>query len=168
MNLSNYKFHPVKITGFLFLALCMFSFSGCFSESEITETEVLDVIDKMDVAAKNKDSDGIVANISEKVQIKATAVTLDGKTQTDAYTRDQYRNLVKRVFDAATNYQHNRRNTKVKISPDGTSAIVTSELSESVTINGQIISSVETSVSTFVKENGKLVIRYIDITGKQV
>ncbi len=168
MNLTDRKFYFVKHRIFFLITLCLFGFIGCSGEKKLTEQDVLDVMNKMDTAAENKDSDALIANLSEKVQINAT-VTIIGKTpQSSTYTRDQYQNLLKGVFSAATNYLHERKNIQVKISSDGKTAIVTSELAESVTMDGQIIKSIETSVASFVKENGKLVVRFIDINAKQV
>jgi len=165
MNKSNYKLYPAKISVFLFLAACLFSFSGCFGESEITETEVLEVINKIDTAAQNKDADAIVANMAERAQLKATVTAL-GQTQTLSYNRDQYRDVVKKAFAVAGSYSHNRQNMQVKIAPDGKTAMVISEETESMTLNGQEIRTTQNSVSSFVRENGKLVILFNETNGK--
>ena len=166
INLSDYRFCPARSCIFLLLGICLFSFNGCSSEKKITEPEVLDVLNKIEVAAKNKDADAIVANMSEKVQIKAT-ITASGQTQTFTFNREQYRDFIKKSFAAGSNYTYSRQNTQVKISPDGKMAIVTDEVTESMTVSGQVIRSVGTEVATLGRENGKLVIQYLEANGKQ-
>ena len=168
MNLSKYKFCPVRSCIFLLLAICLFGFTGCSSEqNKITEPEVLDLMNKIEAAAKNKDVDAVVANISEKAQIKLT-MTASGQTQTFTLNRDQYRDFSKKALAAASNYTYSRQNTQVQISPDGKTAVVTDEVTESATVNGQVSRSVATETATVGRENGKLVIQYLEANGKQV
>ena len=82
----------------MLLAICLFSLDGCSSEKKITESEALDVFNKIDIATKNKDVDAIVAFISEKAEIKAI-VTAAGQTQTLTFNRDQYRDFIKKAFE---------------------------------------------------------------------
>ena len=165
-NLSNYKFYLGRSCIFLLLAICLFSFDGCSSEKKITEREVLDLLNKVDVAAKNKDVDTVIANMSEKAQIKLT-VTASGQTQTFTFNRDQYRDYIKKTFAVGGNYTYSRQNTQVQISPDGKSAVVADEVTESIVVNGQVIHSEVTETATLGRENGKLVVQYIEGNGKQ-
>jgi uncharacterized protein YcfL len=167
MNLSNYKLYHCKTYVFLLIALCLFSFTGCSEDKKITEQEVQEVLNNIDVAAKNKDADAVLAYMSEKLQLKSTVV-VSGKSQTSTLNRDQYRDMMKKMFAIASNYTYNRQNTQVKISPDGKSVIVSSEVTESITVNGQVIRTVANEVASLVKENGKLVTLYVEASGKQV
>ena len=167
MKLSDFKWHSTEALIFLFLAGCLFSSTSCSSDKSITESEVNDVLNKIEVAAKNKDADSIVANMSEKVQIKAI-VTASGQTQTLTFNRNQYRDFIKKSFAVGSNYTYSRQKTQVKISPDGRSAIATDEVSESLTVNGQTIRSIGTEVASLTKENGKIVILYLEANGRQM
>lgn len=167
MNLPDRNLHRTKNCIFLLLAVCIFSFSGCSSDKKITESEVKDVLNKIELAAKNKDVDSIVANMSAKVTIKAT-ITASGQTQTLMFNREQYRDFLKQAFAVGSDYTYSRQKTQVKVAPDGKSATVTDEVSESITVNGQVIRSVGTEAASFIRENGKLVISYLEADGRQV
>ena len=167
MRRSNYRFDQASSSVCFLLAVCLLSFIGCATkEKNITEAEVLDLMNKIEVAAKNQDIDAVIAAMSEKVQVRAT-VTASGKTQTVTFDRDQYRDVVRKSFTVGTNYTYSRQKTEVKISADGKSAIVTDEVSESITVNGQVVRTVGAEVATVGRENGKLVIQYLEATGKQ-
>lgn len=166
MNFPNSKFYPARTGIVLVFAFCLFSFSGCSSEKKITEPEVLEVISMIEAATKNKDADSIVANLSEKVQIKVI-VTADGQTQHFTFDRSQYGEYLKKAFAVVSDYTYSRQTTHVKISADGKSAIASDEIMESMTLNGKLIRSVSTEVATFVRENGKIVILLLEATGKQ-
>ena len=141
---------------------------GCSSgESKITEAEIRDAISKMEAATVSKDVESIVAGLSERVQMKATVTAL-GQTQTLNFNRDQYRDFLKKTYAAASDYTFSRENLKIKISADGRSAVVTSEVSESLKMNGLTVRSVATEVASFTRENGKVVILYFDVNGRQV
>lgn len=166
MKISDDKFYSAKISVFLLLVVGLFAFNGC-SGAKITEPEVQDFLKKIEVAVASKDADAIVAGMSEKVQIKAT-VTAGGQTQNLTFTREQYRDFLKKSFVLIGDYKYARQNTQVKVSSDGKSAVVTEEISETTTLNGQTIRSLSTQVASLVIENGKIVTRYIEIVGKQV
>ena len=145
---------------------CSHSLTGGAAEKAISEPEVLDLLNKIEAAAKKKDANGVVGNISEKAQIRAT-VTASGQTQTLTLSRGQYRIMVQQSFETGSNYVYNRQNTQVKISPDGKTAIATDEVTESLTVNGRVVSSVASEVATIGRENGNLVIQYLEVVGKQ-
>ena len=157
----------VKSRFFLAFALFVIIFNGCSSDKKIAEPEVTELLNKIEAAAKNKDADSIVANMSEKVQVKAV-VTAAGQTQNLSFNRDQYRDFAKKTFAVGSNYEYHRQNTQVKISADGKSATVTDETTESVTVNGQVYRSEGTEVAALVRENGKLVILYLEANGRQL
>jgi hypothetical protein len=167
MKIFEYKFDLAKSGVFVLFALCLLGFNSCSGGTKITESEVLDLLNKIELAAKNKDAEAVVANMSEKAEIKAT-VTTAGQTQTLKYNRDQYREFLKNSFVQLNNYTYSRQNTRVKIAPDGRTAIVTEEISESMTFNGQTIRTLSSEVASLAIEDGKIVTRYIEIIGKQV
>jgi len=171
--MRNYKSSPAASLTLLLLAICAFTFTGCSqsltgaaTEKAISEPEVLDLLNKIEAAAKKKDANAVISNISENGQIRAT-VTASGQTQTLTLSRGQYRSMVQQSFEIGSNYVYNRQNTQVKISADGKTAIATDEVTESMTVNGRAISTVASEVATIGRENGNLVIQYLEVVGKQ-
>ncbi len=162
------NFHKLLNVGkLLFLTFFVIILTGCFGESKITEAEIQAIIAQSDSAAQKKDVEGICANLSEKIQIKL-AVEAAGQRQNFTLTREQYQDLLKKAFAVTSNYNYTRKNTNVKISNDGKSASVMDETTESATVNGQVIKTVSAEASIWKRENGKLVIIYLDVAGKQL
>lgn len=140
------------------IALCFLS-SACSSKQTgaITEQQVSAFLDEMDKAARNKDVDAIVANLSEDAQFKLTIEGF-GPTQTLTFNRDQYRDYSKQGFSVVSNYEYRRGETVIKVEPDGQSAFVADETFETTTIGGQTLRTVARGTSILKLENGKLVI----------
>ena len=166
MNSSDYKFYPARSNILLLLVICLFCFDGCSRERKITESEVLELMNKVEAAAKIHDPVAITDNMSEKVEIKVTN-SAPGNTQTSRFNRDQYRNVLLQTYAGGSNYTYSRQRTLVEISPDGKTAIVMAEVLESIMVNGRLIRSISAEVSTLGRENGKLVIQYVESNGMQ-
>ncbi|MDT4897409.1 MAG: hypothetical protein QOH25_2486 [Acidobacteriota bacterium] len=140
------------------VALCFLS-SACSSKPKgfITKQQVAAFLDEMDKAARNKDVDTLVANMSEDVQFKVTVEGF-GPTQTLTFNRDQYRDYSKQGFGVIEDYDYRRGETVIKVEPDGQSAYVADETFETTTIGGQVTRTVARGTSILKLEEGKLVI----------
>ena len=140
------------------VALCFLS-SACSSKQKgfITKQQVAAFLEEMDEAARKKDVDALVANLSEDAQFKVTVEGF-GPTQTLTFNRDQYRDFSKQGFGAVSDYDYRRGETVIKVEPDGQSAYVADETFETTTVGGQVIRTVARGTSILKLENGKLVI----------
>jgi ketosteroid isomerase-like protein len=140
------------------VALC-FVASACSSKQKgfITKQQVAAFLDEMDEAARNKDVDALVANLSEDVQFKVTVEGF-GPTQTLTFNRDQYRDYSRQALSVVSDYDYRRGETVIKVEPDGQTAFVADETFETTTMGGQVLRTVARGTSILKLENGKLVI----------
>lgn len=152
---------PISFRSYLsyaLVALCFLS-SACSSKQTgtITEQRVRAFLEEMDRAAKNKDVNAIVANLSEDAKFTLTIEGF-GPTQTLSFNRDEYRDYSEQGFSAVSDYDYRRGDTVIRVEPDGQSAFVADETFETTTIGGQTIHSVARGTYILKLENGKLVI----------
>ena len=148
----------LAVLAFALIALCFLA-SACSSKQKgfITKQQVAAFLDEMDKAARNKDVDTLVANLSEDVQFKVTVEGF-GPTQTLNLNHDQYRDYSKQGFGVIGDYDYRRGETVIKVEPDGQTAYVADETFETTSIGGQVTRTVARGTSILKLENGKLVI----------
>ena len=141
------------------IALCLLS-SACAKKQKqgfITEQQVNAFMEEMEKAANRNDVDAILAMMSEDVRLSVTVEGF-GQTQNLTFDREQYRAHIKQSLGMTNFYDYKRGYTAIQIEPDGQSAFVTAEITETAKIGDQTIGTVSTENSTLELENGKLVI----------
>lgn len=141
------------------MALCFLS-SACAKKQKqgfITEQQVNAFMEEMEKAAKSNDVEAILAMMSEDVRFSVTVEGF-GEMQNLTFDREQYRAHIKQSFGMANFYDYKRGYTAVKVEPDGQSAFVTAEITETAKIGDQTIGTISTENSTLELEDGKLVI----------
>ena len=140
------------------IALCFLS-SACTKKQQgvITEQQVNALMEEMDRAANNNDVEAIMALLSEDVRLSVTVEGF-GQSQNLTFDREQYRAHLKQSLGMTNFYDYKRGYTVVKVEPDGQSAFVNAEITETAKIGDQTIGTVSIENSTLELEDGKLVI----------
>ena len=155
---------------FSILFLCLLSvFAGTSNTSfaqapaSITEDKVMAIMNSVDRATRKGNIAGIVAPLASNVKIKMTVSTAKSdKEQVINLTKDQYTFFTKRAFRRRIAYQLERKNTRVKIYEGSQTAMVTSDLYESLTIPQGTLRAVSSEVAIFNLRDGRIWITSID------
>ncbi len=132
---------------------------------EITEKQVSDMLDEMEVAAKKRDFNRLCSFMSEKVKIKHTLEGA-GQSATKTFTREEYRKEANNMMKVVDGYEYACTNRKIMISRDGLSAYAVEEIHETVSIAGNSITAVSIGSTTFGLEDGKLVVTAVEAKGQ--
>lgn len=140
------------------IALCFLS-GACAKKQKavITEQQVTTLMEEMDRAANNNDVEAIMALMSEDVRLSVTVEGF-GQTQNFTFDREQYKKHIEQTLGMTNVYDYKRGYTVIKVEPDGQSAFVTAEITETAKIGDQTIGTISTENSTLELEDGKLVI----------
>lgn len=104
----------------------------------IDENIIKQMITEIDKAIAAKDATGIAKSISPNVQIVLN-VSTQGKKQVMSMTKDQYLKVLQDGWSMSQNYKYSRANMKIKLE-NPNRAVVTADVFESMTVNGQKIS----------------------------
>jgi Cft2 family RNA processing exonuclease len=118
------------------------------AQTRITEGKILEILNSMDKAAKNKNIAGVVADMAKDIQIKLI-VEASGKAQEINLDLDKYIFYTRRGFRRRTTYVAERQNMHVTISGDGKTAMLTDDLYETVTMAEGTIQSVTAEIAIF-------------------
>lgn len=131
------------------------------AQNSITENKILAILESTDKAAKNKNVDGIVAHMAKDIQIK---LILDGPANDQEINLDleKYIFHTRRGFRKRIAYEYDRQNTRVTISKDGKTAMVTADLYETLTIAEGTIQSVTAEIAIFKLRDGKILITSLE------
>ena len=140
-----------KITilfGFIlaFNAMAVSAFAG-----DVSEEMVQEVIDKMHIAAENKDTSMVSDLFSDDVSIVMN-INAQGETQVLTLGKSDYLEMVQMGWDMAEHYEYSTSNVKIKI--NGNTAEVKSDVKESLTIQGQSMDSNSKEVTTIEFNDG--------------
>jgi hypothetical protein len=132
------------------------------SPGQITESQILAVLNSIDRASKKGNIAGIIAPLARDVKIKMT-VSAPGSSQEQVLnlTKDQYALHTRQGIRRRLAYQYLRKNTRIKIYDDQT-ASVTSDVYESLTIRQGTLRAVSSEVAILSVRNGKIVITSLE------
>ena len=129
------------------------------SQNVITESDVMALINSVDKAARKGNIAGMVAPLASDVKLKLTvSMPRSDKEQTVTFNKEQYTYHTKRGLRRRLAYTLERKNTRVKIYVDNKTAMVTSDLYESMTIAQGTLRAVSSETSIVTLRNGKLVV----------
>ena len=151
--IGNYRVAAIALMIGLLLPL-----AGCSdSEVDFSQFAIEKLLEKIDTAAEERDVDGLLEYLSEDVVITMT-VQMAGRESTDSFTRQKYAVIARQALRAVRDYDYDRINTSIVMNGDGRSAVVESEIVESMTINGRRIDSITHETSQIeVRDNGILI-----------
>jgi hypothetical protein len=133
------------------------------SQDAITKSKVLAILNSVDRASRKGNIAGIVAPLAKDVKIKmAISTPASDKEQVLNLNKAQYTDLTRRGMRRRLAYQLERKNTQVRISNDGNTATVTSDLYESLTVQQGTLRAVSSEVAILNLREGKLVVTSLE------
>ena len=151
---------PRLISSLVCCLLLVFSGSS-FAQSQdvITESDVMALINSLDKAARKKNLAGMIAPLASDVKIKL-AVSAPGsdKEQVVNLNKEQFTSFARRILRQRFTYTLDRKNTRVKLYDDNKTAMVTSDLYETVTVAQGKLRAVSSETSIVTLRDGKLVV----------
>ena len=153
------------LSSMLFCCLLFVLSGNVFAQSKdsITESDVMAFIDSIDKASRKGNVAAIVAPLANDVKIKASISTPGSdKEQTLTLTKEQYTYHTRRGLRRRLAYTLERKNTRLKMYDDNKTAMVTSDLYETLTIAQGKLRSVSSETLIVTLRNGKLVVTSID------
>lgn len=124
--------------------------SSCSNQQElqINEADIVDVCDSIKQSFDLRDFDSMLLHFSEEVLINVDIPTPQGVKNIEL-NKESYRLLLEEIVKMADSYSYEISDMDVTINEDGTSAIVTSTLSETLIMSGQTINSTTYEKTTF-------------------
>ena len=129
------------ISTVLIIALYL-NVAGCTDTSRtyshITEQDILEIMDNVEVSLLNKDIDEVTKYMSPSVEINISRDTPVGP-RTERWTRDKYKAETETALSMVSNYEYRRENEVVKISDDMKSAVVETDIIEVMELFGNRI-----------------------------
>ena len=133
------------------------------SVAAITEDKVLDIINSMDRASRKGTIAGMIGPLARDVKIKMTVTAPNSaQEQVLTLTKDQYAMLTRRVMRRRIAYQVARKNTRVKVYEGGDTAMVTSDLYETLTMPEGTLHAVSSEVTVLSIRSGKILITSLE------
>lgn len=133
--------------------------------TEITESQVLAMLSSADRAIKRGSVAGAMAAFAKDIKIKVTITNPAGDQQRVLTpTKEQYAMYTRTGLRLRVSHTIQRKNTQVKIYEGGTTALVTSQVYETVNVKQLGPVRAVTNETTIVYlRNGKLQITSLDI-----
>jgi len=132
-----------------------------FTVSKITADQVRQVIKAADLAAENRDADGIGIYLSKSF-FKYIDVPTVNPPVTARIDRDQYLEMIKQGWKTVEDYRYQRKDVVINVTLDGASAESNSTIVETVSMNGQDMVSKVREYARYRMEYGKPVITRIE------
>lgn len=144
------------IKSFLFIFTIFFS---VFTNAEnLTESDVQNLLDRIDTAVINLDADAVANTLSENVNITIN-ITAMGQTQVMNPSKQEYISMLDQGWAMYENYKYSKSNVVINIT--GNTAIASATVHESMTVQGQEISGVTQEEATIEVVDGNLLITKI-------
>ena len=133
------------------------------SQDVVTESDVLALINSVDKAIRKGDVAGMVAPLANDAKLKLTVSTPKGnKEQVVQLNKEQFTYHTKRGLRHRRGYTLERKNTRVKIYGDNKTAMVTSDLYETLTLPQGTLRAVSSETAILTLRNGKLQVISVD------
>lgn len=169
------KEHSLTICAAFLLILVCIACLGCKKPSseytEITENDVLAIMNEVEKATLTKDIDGVIRHLAPFVVINVTLPPNDSTflPQQSQLSRDQYAAELKTVFAHLTYHEYRRENDTITISDDKRSARTETDVVEVITMYGKQIRTTTHEIAVLEIIDGKILVTGIDavITKKE-
>ena len=133
--------------------LQLFFLSTTAFSAEVTESTVKKLLSEMDVAITNLDSETLAKTLSDDIQI-TIHINIQGNEQVMKPSKQEYISMLKQGWAAVENYSYKRSDLVIDIK-DG-KAVVSANVKETMTVQGQSLSGESKEVATVESVNGKL------------
>jgi len=135
--------------------------SDVFAISNITADQVRQVIAAVDLAAENRDANGIGIYLG-KAFFKYIDVPAANSPVTARVDRQQYLEMIQQGWKTIKDYSYQRKDIVIHVAPDGTSAESNSTVIEIVSMDGKDMVSKVREYARYTIERGKPVIVRIE------
>ncbi len=145
--------HPVKSWSLL-LSFIIMAFTAA-SAADLSEQAVKQVIASFDAANAAKNGQQIVSLMVDDVEL-TLHIDAQGQQQVIELTKPEYAALLQQSWDMAANYQYSRSNLAIQM--QGNKALVTADIKESMTVQGQNISALTKTETVVESVDGKAMI----------
>jgi hypothetical protein len=147
----------------LLLALPVMSGTVYSQSDAITESKVLAIVGSLDQAARKGSIAGLVGPLAKDIKIKMTVLSPPGAAdQVFNFSKEQYAFNTRRTLRQRLGYQLERKNTIVKISNEGKTAKVTSDVYETLTLQKGTLRGVSSEVAILSLRDGKIVVTSLE------
>jgi hypothetical protein len=156
---------PRLFSSLLFFSLLLVLSGNSFAQSQdvITESDVLALINSVDKATRKGNVAGMVAPLANDIKMKVTVTTPGSdKEQVLTYNKEQWTYDVRRGLRLRRAYTLERKNTRVKLYDDNKTAMVTSNLYETLRIAQGTLRAVSSETAIVTLRNGKLVVTSVE------
>jgi hypothetical protein len=128
---------------------------------KLTKAQIQEVIDAADAASVQQDSAAIGAVLGSNFY-KYIEVPSDGMPVTARINKQQYLDLIEQGWEKTSNYQYQRQDLVINLSPDGDTAESFATIIENFEIDGQKMVSKVREYARYELEDGRPVIVNID------
>jgi hypothetical protein len=150
-----------KIINTCLAGLLVFASTTSFA-ADLTRASVDALIAKVDTSANKLDAEGIAKTMSDNVEIVMN-ISAQGQNQVVKPSKQEYIDLLKQGWAATQNYKYTRTNMKVAL--NGNKAVVTADIKESMTIQGQTIAGTTKEETTIeLVNNAPLITKIVGHT----
>jgi hypothetical protein len=157
-----------KVLGFFISFLVIISVSmGMFackgsSKTYITEDDIWNIMDEVEVATLNKDIEGAMKYLAPSAVIHVYLITPYGP-QKVPMTREEYQRETLKGWAMATDYEYRLENEEIiKISDDGQTAVVEADVIESYVLNGRTVNTSAHERITLQVVDGEILVTRIN------
>jgi hypothetical protein len=133
------------------LLVCALLISSLSYAEGLTEKSVIGLISQIDKAIASMNADHVGDALSDNVSITLN-ISAGGQKSVLKPSKHEYLTLLKEGWSQCRNYKYNR--TNLKISLTGNKALITADISESMTVQGQTISGTSKEEITVELING--------------
>lgn len=133
------------------------------SLTSLTESDIQAMLDGMDKAIKKGNVAGMIAPFASDIKIKMTLLNPKTNQELEAtINKEQYATNARQVLRRKLAYHFERKNTRIKIY-DAETAMVTSELYDTLRLKEGTIRGASSEVYYVSLRDGKLVITAVEI-----
>lgn len=126
----------------------------------ITQQQIKTMLDAVSTAANQRDANAIASLLSDNVRIKIL-ISFNGRQTLNTPNKQQYLVMLKQTWNSLQSYSYQRQNTTVYM--QGKSAKITADIIESMSHNGQSITTKAKEQAVIELVNGKLLITKVSI-----
>lgn len=127
------------------------------SAASLTEASIEDMLNTMDHAIQNRSAEGVGKLLSNSFKM-TLEMTAYGQKQVMNTNRDEYLDMLREAWAGVTGYKYERTNVKITMLPGGTSAKVTAQVLETVTVQGQSLTTVSAETATVQLIDGRVLV----------
>ena len=157
-----------KVSRYFILFITILSVSiGMFackesSKTYITEDDIWNIMDEVEVATLNQDIDGVMKYLAPSVVIHVTVSSPYGP-QKVPMSREQYQKETLKGWSMMSGYDYRRENDEImKISDDGQVAVVEMDVIESYVLKGEPLYTRTHERVTLQVVDGEILVTRID------